>query len=618
MPRDTAPRHARPVGLARLRWHLRRLFSGRLTGQVAAHSAARAVPAARYSTRVAPLTGLLRRRRPRGPAGRPATRTAGRASGADRERSLSGASRPGPHHIEPNRVIRLMARRRGRRLRIAVGTLAVIAVVAAGTAVALSRGTSRTGTPPAGAALTPVPSTAVPADRPPGTVATIEDTATGGGQSTVSYHGSWRACRNCQVSTGNRTYQYSSAAGDSFTIRFWSTQIVVYGFLAPSGGLAEAVLDAGAPAMVDMYAAVPRAGPVWVSPVLATGAHEVRFTVRGTHSAGATGTVVTFDRAVQRTQPPMAGVDPATRIVTDATTRSGLGWASGTNPAPDMNSVAAAAFGTWRGRPADVAVVYPDRDSWQTIVEPGWLYDNFNGWPGRLVITVPLFPIRQGDLASCARGDYDAHWRTLGETLVARERADSVIRLGWEFNDVTQYWSAKDTTKFVACWRRAATAIRTTDPLVVMDWTINAHGSTTCQGRSTNCYPGDSWVDVIGIDNYDFYPATRDQHAFDTVANAVDGLSWLYAFATAHGKKLAIGEWGVVSGSKSGGGDSAFYIRAMYGWMTAHAANIAYEAYFNQCGPSAVISDIYRCGPVNPKASAAYLSLFGTKEAAAG
>jgi hypothetical protein len=32
------------------------------------------------------------------------------------------------------------------------------------------------------------------------------------------------------------------------------------------------------------------------------------------------------------------------------------------------------------------------------------------------------------------------------------------------------------------------------------------HSGRLVPGRSTNCYPGDAYVDIIGIDNYDHFP----------------------------------------------------------------------------------------------------------------
>jgi hypothetical protein len=282
-------------------------------------------------------------------------------------------------------------------------------------------------------------------------------------------------------------------------------------------------------------------------------------------------------------------------------------WPSGSNGDPSTSATNVDAFARWRGRRADVAVVYTERSSWNGIIGAGWLMTDFRGWPGRLVISQPPYPDGQGDLATCASGAYDQRWRTFGDTLVRHARGSSIVRIAWEGNGDFMYWAATTPQDYRDCFRHVAAAIRASDPAVSIEWTVNAHGSQRCNGNAIACYPGDDAVDIVGIDNYDQYPATLTRAAFDRVAASPDGLDYLYAFATAHKKRFAVGEWGVVTGPR-GGGDNAFFVNAMFAWFAAHASGLAYEAYFNQCGPSTVVTDLFRCGPANPRAAAAYLA----------
>jgi beta-mannanase len=89
--------------------------------------------------------------------------------------------------------------------------------------------------------------------------------------------------------------------------------------------------------------------------------------------------------------------------------------------------------------------------------------------------------------------------------MVRHGRGDSVVRLGWEMDEATMPWRGTDPAAYVGCYRHAATAIRATDPDVLLDWSISGHGTPAriCGGLSTNCYPGEAYVDIIGIDNYD-------------------------------------------------------------------------------------------------------------------
>jgi hypothetical protein len=79
---------------------------------------------------------------------------------------------------------------------------------------------------------------------------------------------------------------------------------------------------------------------------------------------------------------------------------------------------------------------------------------------------------------------------------------------------------------------------------------------------------------------------------FDRTAAAPEGLSWLYAFAQQRNKPFSVGEWGVVPTGDAGKENPSF-IRWMHEWFAAHADNLAYEAYFSDCGAGGVQSSLY-------------------------
>jgi hypothetical protein len=299
--------------------------------------------------------------------------------------------------------------------------------------------------------------------------------------------------------------------------------------------------------------------------------------------------------------------------------RSGLPWMSGTNGDPTMEAKYYEAFGTWRGRPDDVAMLYTDRSSWDSVTGAGmFVFQYMKGWPGKLVVSQPLFPQDGSTLKDCAAGSYDAHWKDFGSALVSNGRADSIVRIGWEFNGDFMYWHAtNDTAQFIQCWNHVAAAIKSTDPSVLADWTINSKytPSDSCMGDATNCYPGDQYVDYIGIDNYDEYPPSTTT-PFDTIAIASGGITWIYDFAVKHDKRFSVGEWGVVSGAGSNGGrDNPAFVQNMWSWFQAHSAIGLYESYFSNDDPGEVDSKIIdnttgTCGCDNPMASAKYQNLW--------
>ncbi|MGF7235501.1 MAG: family 16 glycosylhydrolase [Frankia sp.] len=312
--------------------------------------------------------------------------------------------------------------------------------------------------------------------------------------------------------------------------------------------------------------------------------------------------------------PAVTSAPPAAAGGTTTTTGSlsGLPWMSGVWTTSDPGG--AQAFAAWRGRPIDLVQAYVTRNQgWAGITNPTWPVDSYKGFTGRLVLSVPTFPQGAGSNAECATGAYDDDWRKLGSFLVAHNRADAIIRLGWEFNGTWMYWhSDASGAAFKGCYQHAATALRSTDPKVQMDWTFTAHGSQVpASGNPYDAYPGNAYVDYIGIDSYDMSPASPTAAAFNSQCAGLNGMCKAVAFARANGKKLGVGEWGVASCSSSGGGgDNQLYMQQMYNTFLANKDVMGYEAYFDDPDAGNVCSSIVN-GKQNPRAAAQYKALFG-------
>ncbi|MEV6305257.1 glycosyl hydrolase [Actinoplanes sp. NPDC051861] len=292
---------------------------------------------------------------------------------------------------------------------------------------------------------------------------------------------------------------------------------------------------------------------------------------------------------------------------------------SGVNGYPTLNTASVTEFCTARGRPCGVAQTYTDRTDYESMTRgTAWTFQYFADFDGVLVISQGLVPNGGEELLDdCAAGTYDQHWRDFGTLMTTEGRADSVVRLGWEMNESTMGWRGLDTDDYIACYRHAADAMRSTNPLVVLDWTINAHNtpSNLCGGVSTNCYPGDAYVDIIGIDNYDHHPWSPTENDFAATAARAEGLDWLFDFARAHGKLFSVGEWGIMP-TADAGKDNPSFIRWMHAWFAAHAPYLAYEAYFQRCDGTVSQSSILR--PDDPAclgnagSSEVYRSLYQT------
>ncbi|MCK9902743.1 beta-mannanase [Frankia sp. Cpl3] len=430
-----------------------------------------------------------------------------------------------------------------------------------------------------GAAITGAGAEAVPA---PGVL--IEDTAVGSGVNQVSYFGDWSAVTGGPPATPNGSYRRSTQASSGAVLRFTGVQLDIYGLLGPDGGITTISVDGQTPTAVNTFASSASVARIYQSGLLNSGVHTAVLVNVGWHDPASGGIQVTFDRA---------------QVYVDSGPPPGQRWLSGANGDPVQNAPNVDAFCSLRGRPCDLAHVFVSRNNWQNIVQPSWTQANFAGWPGRLVISVPPFPENSGHtLTACAAGAYDSQWRTFGHTLNSTGRQNSIIRIAWEANGNWYQWSGSNPAAYVGCWRHIADAINSTaEPDPLLDWTINAHYSQNPPSRNPlDLYPGNDWVDIIGIDAYDHYPPSRTLAEFNNQANAVGGITWLYNFARANNKLFGIGEWGVVSGrNENGAGDNPNFIRFMRDWMEARAnAGLYYENYYNTCEPPNVGSNLYR------------------------
>jgi hypothetical protein len=283
---------------------------------------------------------------------------------------------------------------------------------------------------------------------------------------------------------------------------------------------------------------------------------------------------------------PALAIDLVSPIV------SGLPWRSGMSCAGPEHE-------EWRGRRLDVTVMYIPSESWERMLK--WLGSGY--FKSKLalapqpVISMPMMPRPEGQHAVCAGGTFDDHFRRMGLVLNADPRsAGAVIRLGWEFNRGSKNhpWgvdSPDDIPNYVACFRREVEALRSTAPRLLIEWAI---GRETKMGADPFvAYPGGDVVDMIGIHYYDNPrgPRQRTQAEFDRQAvqplvnEGFGGILTAFDFAAAHGKKLAIAEWGMWKRTEDDGShdldaDDPVYVANMHNVFKTHAEKLAYENYY--------------------------------------
>lgn len=266
--------------------------------------------------------------------------------------------------------------------------------------------------------------------------------------------------------------------------------------------------------------------------------------------------------------------------VTQAATRSGLPWASGAYLSTDTQ-VAAGDFGNWRGHPLDVVADWSARATWQDIVNPSWLYQRWSGSPYTMAFGVAMLPegVSGVSLQACANGTYNSYWRQFGSVINSYGLGQSIIRLGWEFNGNWYVWAATNPTTWAKCWRQIVTSARKTAPGLQWDWNVN-RGVSSGLADPTQAYPGDAYVNMVGVDSYDWWPAATTDAGWQTQLNGKQGLNYWLAFAEAHGKPLSVPEWGNMTSGTSSGGDDPLFVQDMRAFFATNAAHLSFEANF--------------------------------------
>jgi hypothetical protein len=245
-----------------------------------------------------------------------------------------------------------------------------------------------------------------------------------------------------------------------------------------------------------------------------------------------------------------------------------------------------AAFERWSGLRAEFAVDFLPIDSWAGIDDPSWWASRWKDTPYRLVYSVPLLPNDGETLSAGADGAYDFHFDAMARKLIASGQGDAILRLGWEFNGSWYPWNAaKDPAAFVTYWRRVVATIRRVPGADFrFDWTASLGTGTIDPAR---VYPGDDYVDIIGLDAYDqgWYPGYQvPEKRWRALLEQPNGLNWHRDFAAGHDKPVSFPEWGLtVRPDGHGGGDNRYYIERMHDWISA--SNVAYHAYFEYDAP---------------------------------
>lgn len=273
------------------------------------------------------------------------------------------------------------------------------------------------------------------------------------------------------------------------------------------------------------------------------------------------------------------------------------------------------------GRRMDRVHDYLDKRTWRRMTQLRWMTSRWErgGFSNRLVLTVPMLPDRgKGTLAQGAAGRFNQHFRKIAEGLVKGGQRRAVLGIGPEFNGKWFRWSIaqpRGGRLYAAYFRQIVKTMRSVrGARFKFDWSPNAGSAYVDGGRrqlsAGSAYPGNAFVDYIGLDIFDhsWAPGSASPKArWREFLSMKNGLAWHARFAARHNKPMSFPEWGLSQRPDGrGGGDNPYFVRKMFEWVQTH--RVAYHVYFEAGDPDAdsrVFSGTF------PRAAESFVTYFG-------
>ncbi|TCQ03036.1 pre-peptidase C-terminal domain-containing protein [Sphingomonas sp. PP-CC-3A-396] len=231
----------------------------------------------------------------------------------------------------------------------------------------------------------------------------------------------------------------------------------------------------------------------------------------------------------------------------------------------------------WLGGNVGIIAAQTGRANWSDWMGSiGWAAGLIKDVDAQVRWSIPLF-VNGGSLAAGAAHAYDNYYVQAAKTLLAQygDQAEIIIRTGEEFNGDWMPWAAGGKeANYVKNFQNFVDAFRSVSDKFKFEWNVNM-GSTNA--NVVKAYPGDKYVDYIGMDFYwdakQSWSIKDPVQAFNYMKNTTNGLKWLEDFAAAHGKQTAYSEWGVNSSAASP------FIALVKQWFDTH--DPAYAIYWD-------------------------------------
>ena len=278
------------------------------------------------------------------------------------------------------------------------------------------------------------------------------------------------------------------------------------------------------------------------------------------------------------------------------------------------------AYETWLGRPCTYALDYIYDNVSSTAAFTSGHLGATNNWGTDSGLTVSAWsgaPIGSRTLmlgtpacightagagaltwAQEAAGASDAYWTALGNNLITLGLSHTILRIGREMNGNWYHWGLPNTGDTIAQhkagWQHIVTLLRGLAGANFKFMWNPILGPVTGSGADiSQYYPGAAYVDMIGVDCYDFESPTltrkpyartltQQKSALSTMKTQLDGLNGWVNFCNLYsgGVPLAFPEWGLVlwlsGGNYAGGGDNSYFVDQMASSYISGAAMHAF------------------------------------------
>lgn len=168
--------------------------------------------------------------------------------------------------------------------------------------------------------------------------------------------------------------------------------------------------------------------------------------------------------------------------------------------------------------------------------------------------TVPMISWGPARTSVIASGASDAQIRARAEQLRSL-RGPVMVRWFWEMDDAHNHPYAVSPTSFIAAWRHIHGIFTRAGATNVL-WVWCPGSGNFSRGVAQKYYPGDSYVDWVGADGYNWAPgrAAASWRSFSQI------FSGFYRWGMTRGKPMLIGEYGVME--RGNGEKAAWYTQA--------------------------------------------------------